>query len=361
MDKTESAQIELIRIICIVSMMWVHVSPGLAVPSLVSGGSLNAVGHFLGNTLGRISVTTLSFVSGYLLWRTAANRRLRDVVRRLAISIYLPTLVWSGAFILLALAKVKLLGLGATSLDGSTGGVWGALNAWAGLTGPTANRSLFFIRDLVLSTLIVHASFPLLRRTPWLIVLIVLPLGFLETLRPLLFRPQILIFVTLGAASARAGLTIPKLSRPFIALPSGFALVITAYLLTIGFPSERLEHLTHNLMGRAGLGFFIFALTGALLAKAEEPVSLHIGRHCFLAYLSHMLVIGVLWVVWQRLIGGAQDPSYILFYLATPPLMMTLAVFWGRALDRAPVVLQILLRGKTVAVTKPDAAAIAPH
>ncbi len=358
MDKTESAQIELIRIICIMSMMWVHVSPGLSVPSLVNGGSLDVVGQFLGNTLGRISVTTLSFISGYLLWRTAANRSLRDVVRRLAITVYLPTLVWSGAYIVLTLAKSKLLGLNAASLDESTGGLTGALNAWAGLTGPTANLSLFFIRDLIVSTLIVHASFPLLRRAPWLIVLMVLPLAFFESLSPILFRPQILIFVTLGAASARAGLTIPQLSRPLIALPCGFALVILAYFLTIRFPNARLEHLTHNLFGRAGLGFLILALTYALRAKTQGWASMDIGRHCFLAYLSHVPAIGVLWVIWQHLIGGAQEPSYILFYLAMPPVILALAALCGRTLDLAPNGLQILLRGKAVAAVKPDTAAL---
>ena len=361
MDKTESAQVDLIRIFCILSMMWVHVSPGLSAPSLVSGGLLDGVGQFLGNGLGRISVTTLSFVSGYLFWITAANRSLRDVVRRLALTIYLPTLVWSGAYLLLTLAKTRLFGLESATPDVTAGSLMNGLNAWAGLTGPTANLSLFFIRDLIVSTLILYMCFPLLRRASWLVVLLVLPLALFDSLAPILFRPQILIFVTLGAASARAGLTIPQLSAPRIAFPCGFVLMASAYLLATRFPDVHHHDVTHDLLGRAGLGFFILATTKAMLLTMKGRAYTHISRHCFLAYLFHAPVIGALWVVWQRVIGGAQDPSYIVFYLTMPPMVMLLAVLCGRTLDLAPVGLQILLRGKTVAAVKPDAMAFVPR
>ena len=352
MNKAESAQIELIRIFCILSMMWVHVSPGMSVPSIVNGGSLDFVGRVLGGTLGRISVTTLSFVSGYLLWQTAANRSMRDVVRRLGASIFLPTMVWSGVFILLIHAKTTLLGLGSTVLDASDasdGGVMGALNAWVGLTGPTANLSLFFIRDLIVSTLVVRTFFPLLRRAPILVVAMVLPLAFFDTLDPILFRPTILIFVALGAVSNRAGLTIPRFAQPRTAVPLGFLFVISAHLIMTNFADVHLTNLAHNFIGRAGLGFFILTLSGAFLVGEGGRSYAYISRHCFLAYLSHVPVIGVFWVVWQRVVGGAQDPSYVIFYLMMPPIIMTLAVMCGRGLDHMPTGFQIVMRGKSVA------------
>ncbi len=361
MDRTESARIDLIRIICILSMMWVHVSPGLSVPSVISGGSMDVIGRVLGNTLGRISVTTLSFVSGYLFWKTAAHRNMRDVVQRLSISICLPALAWSAVFILMALAKVRLLGLSSSSLPATSVGWMAAINAWAGLTGPTANLSLFFIRDLIVSTLIVRLAFPLFRRAPWLPVVMVLPIACVETLAPVLFRPSILVFVTLGAASARSGLTIVGLSLPRIALPAGFLLVISAHLMTANLTDLRFEHLVHNLLNRAGLGFFILAAAHALMANADGRSYAFVSRHCFLAYLSHVPVIGVFWVIWQRVIGGAQDTSYVVFYLLMPPIIMALAVFCGRRLDHAPTRLQILLRGKIVAASGPDPGALAPH
>lgn len=283
------------------------------------------------------------------------------MVRRLALTIYLPTLAWSGVYILLTLAKTRFFGLESASPDVTSGSLWDGLNAWAGLTGPTANLSLFFIRDLIVSTLILYVCFPLLNRAPWLVVLIVLPLALFDSLGPILFRPQILIFVTLGAASARAGLTIPQLSAPRIAFPCGFVLVVSANLLARHFPDVRHHDVTHDLLGRAGLGFFILAVTQALLIAMKGWAYTHISRHCFLAYLFHVPVIGVLWVVWQRMVGGPQDPSYIVFYLTMPPTIMLLALTFGRALDLAPNGLQILLRGKTVAAARPDTVAFVPR
>ena len=64
MNRNESVQIEVVRVFCILSMMWVHASPGLGHPSVINEGVFALVGNLLGQKLGHISVTTLSFISG---------------------------------------------------------------------------------------------------------------------------------------------------------------------------------------------------------------------------------------------------------------------------------------------------------
>ncbi len=241
MDREESLQIELIRVLCILTMMWVHVSPGLSVPSYVNDGPMDPLGLFLGRTLGRISVTTLSFISGYLFWRTAIGRPFSEVVRRLFAGILLPMLVWSAAFLLLAFLKEALVDQPASALDRVQPGFWGLFNSWTGLAGAQANLSLFFIRDLIISTLILRLAAPLISAAPVAALLLTLGLLALPQTAPVLFRPNIFLFMLLGAVVARAGQTITQLSRPGLALSLGLLLT----LLTIAMVKSGLAGQHH--------------------------------------------------------------------------------------------------------------------
>lgn len=66
----------------------------------------------------------------------------------------------------------------------------------------------------------------------------------------------------------------------------------------------------------------------------------------FLCYLGHMPAIGLMWAVWNRVIGGPGDASYLAFYLLAPFASVGLGILSGRLLDRAPSDVQRMLRGK---------------
>ena len=331
MGRQESLQIELVRVLCILCMMWVHVSPGFSFETYVNGGPMNVVGLFLGRTLGRISVTTLSFISGYLFWRTAAYRPWRPVLRRILAGLFLPFLVWSALFLLLAFFREQFIGQPSTALERVAPGFWGLLNAWAGLTGPTANLSLFFIRDLIVASLILRLSVPLVARQPAVAVgLALIVATVLPQTAPVLFRPNILLFMVLGAVAAREGASISSLSRPRYALVGGLLLTLLTVLMAKSGLTERLGiDSAHDLLRRDWT---------ATIAR--------LGRHGFLAYLMHAPLAGSFWVLWRAAIGDANDSSYLLFYLGTPPLCLALAAGLGCFLDNRSQPLQLLLRGK---------------
>lgn len=348
MGRQESLQIELVRVLCILCMMWVHVSPGFSFETYVNGGPMDVVGLFLGRTLGRISVTTLSFISGYLFWRTAAYRPWRPVLRRVLAGLFLPFLVWSALFLLLAVFREQFIGQPSTALERVAPGFWGQLNAWAGLTGPTANLSLFFIRDLIVASLILRLSVPLVARQPAVAVgLALIVATVLPQTAPVLFRPNILLFMVLGAVAARQGATISSLSRPRYALVGGLLLTLLTVLMAKSGLTERLGiESAHDLLRRAGIGLLMLALTRVLLRRDWTATIARLGRHGFLAYLIHAPLAGTVWVLWQAAIGDADDPSYLFFYLGTPPLCLALAAGLGCFLDNRSQPLQLLLRGK---------------
>lgn len=347
MTPQDSRQIELLRVFCILTMMWVHVSPGLSMPSVINGGDFALVGRLLGDTLGRISVSLLSLISGYLFWMRARQLPLGEVAWRRAESILLPALVWSGIYIILAAMKLQISGVPATSILRLEGKVMDALNAWAGLTGPTANRSLFFLRDLFVATLILRLAVPLIDRAPWVALAAALLLGLLgDSLQPLIFRDGILQFVLLGACLARLKVSLSTLSRPSVGLVFGYLFVLagaglgnlqTGWVTGVYLPL---------LLRRLGICFLSLSLTSALVWALRRDARPILGRATFLAFLMHVPLIGILWVPWQRFVGTEREPSYVAFYLTAPFVALAAGYLLDHLLDAAPPTMQLALRGK---------------
>ncbi|MFN6951150.1 MAG: acyltransferase family protein [Albidovulum sp.] len=349
MPSDESRLIETLRVFCIIAMMWVHVSPGIVSPSAVTTGDFALVGTVLGNTLGRVSVALLSFVSGYLIWHRA---RAIPLPRYAAIrfrSLLVPMLVWSALFILLAVMKAPLTGATAHRIDRIDIDTQSLANAWAGITGPTANLSLFFLRDLFVGSLLLRAALPIVTRAPVAVAATALLVAPDRVLEPLVFRAPILQFLVFGAVAARLGYSLTGLARPMVALPIGYLLVSTG-VLSFSHPGNPLLQGLQlpSLSIRAGVCFLLLALTQSLMSAVRGLKLYRVGRHAYLAYLMHVPLFGVLWVIWRALFGDASDPSYVLFFLGSPFAAFAAAIAFGLALDRAPEVLQIALRGRIV-------------
>mgnify|MGYP005845192791 CR=1 FL=1 len=357
MTPQDSRQIEYLRVFSILAMMWVHVSPGIATPSIVSGGQFALVGLFLGDTLGRISVSLLSFVSGYLFWTRARSLPFLTVAWRRFESILLPCLVWSAIYLILAASKITFTGTVASVFTRTDTSPMDALNAWAGITGPTANLSLFFIRDLFVSTLILRSLVPVLDRAPYPLIAAALLMGVLEDrLQPLIFRDSILQFVLLGAGMARLGVSLAALSRPVIGIVGGNLLILAGYGLAEGMPAQgTLYPYLSLLLRRVGVCLLILSLSATLMNARGGNARPRLGRATFLAFLLHMPLIGILWVLWQRFVGNEMDPSYLAFYLFTPFLALLAGYLLDSLLDAAPPTMQLALRGKVrVSRRRPD-------
>ncbi len=347
MQPGESRQIEILRVLCITAMMWVHVNPGLSTPTIVSAGEYHLVGTVFGNTLGRISVSLLSFISGYLIWGSLRHDSLGRLALRRFRSVIVPMLVWSAIFLVLAFAKEWVTGEGANAVADVELRFWPLIDAWSGLAGPTANQSLFFLRDLFIATLILRAAVPLIERAPAVAALAILVLASSDALAPVIYRSNILQFLFFGAIAARLGYTIAQLSRPLVALSLGYLMTVVGFaaITDPGIPELQFLHLP-LLLRRAGIGFLLLAYSSAFLALFPRTTLAGLGRHAFLAYLMHVPAMGILWVAWRELVGDEDQRSYLVFYLGAPVAIFALASWLGQALDHTPAALQLLLRGK---------------
>ena len=348
LDEDESRLIDVVRVLCITSMMWVHVNPGPSVPSIVNVGEFHWIGLFLSDVLGRMSVCTLTFVSGYLFWKMHVFAPLPVIIGRLVRGLVIPMVLWGMVFLVLAFAKAALLGP-STAIEEINSTPLGYLNAVFGLSGHTANESLFFLRDLVVATILLRLMWRVVMAAPLVAVCAVIALTSFVDLQPLLFRSSILVFLTLGAATARLGSGVANLSRPEIAVPAA-AIVAIAYvaIVIIGSRSGTPAPEIAGMLRRIGLMLLALVAARALLFTAAGDALAGAGRHMYLAYLAHVPLFGVAWAVWQHAAGGPLQESYVIFYVASPIVAIGVAVVAGTLIDRAPPALQKLIRGRAV-------------
>ena len=351
--------------ICIFFMLNVHVHPGAGHPSIVSqDGAFWLLGAVLSDTLGRASVAALSFVSGYLLWRKAAGRPFGVVARDKARSLLVPMVAWNLVFAGLLFGRFLVTSRhGDPGRDPSAAGA-DVLTLLTGLNGETANRSLFFLRDLFVASLMMHLLGPLLRRYPLPLLAAIAVLAVLGLGRPVIFRPSIMLFVAAGMVVAQRGwqldtLFIPR-RLPVLVLPFVAALVLTA-VVGDGVVTKA----AGDIFRRGALIGLVLTVAAVLVRRGESRAFVALEPYIFETYLAHATFIAILWGLWEALVGDEFAPSYVLFFLLAPVAAMVFGQGLGRVTDHLPAPLQLLTRGRvagarSVAKDAVDAAAAKP-
>ncbi|HVL20434.1 MAG TPA: acyltransferase family protein [Amaricoccus sp.] len=337
----EGQQIWICRVLCIFFMMSVHVNPGLSGPSLISAGGLTWLGTVWVELLGRTSVAALSFISGYLLVRTAASRPLHVVAGRKLRTLIVPMLTWNLLFCALLVVEAILKDLPADRRL-----VVDPVAALTGLTGATANRSLFFLRDLFVSALIVRLLLPGLRRWPILLLGIAV-VAVLDAAEPLVFRPAILLFVAAGAVAAQRVTVLADLVRPRLVLPAVVLLLLALALSHAGaHDANAILREARNIVLRTLLTIGALAASLGLVATGPGRWLARREKDMFASYLLHAPLIALLWQPWRVLVGGPMAASYLVFFLAAPVAAILAGQWVDAAADRLPPALQLAVRGR---------------
>jgi surface polysaccharide O-acyltransferase-like enzyme len=337
--------ISISRVLCIFFMLFVHVPPGSHTESLANSGDLGWLSTVLVDVLGRCSVPLLSLISGYLLFRLSTPEPI-DLVRKKAARLLLPLLWWNIAYLCLQRAGHIVEGeatLGETLSALTTSDFW--LQDVSGITGQTANISLFFIRDVFVSLIMISiiAKFIKLENAAIILTAYVFVGGELD---PIVFRENILLFATIGAALGNRGASLRALAfhpRVLMTAAGLYALTTIADLIHLDrlMDTDATRAVAYRTIVAVGMLWFALLLTrmpwrGTLAACADLA---------FTAYLSHMITFGVAWFMARAIGLTPMDTLYPLFFLSMPLVAFVVAarldalVRWRRSMQRraAPV------------------------
>lgn len=343
-------------------MMSVHLVPGPSGISFVTAGAGSPIGDIWLGYLGRASVAALSLISGFLLAGTFDRHGVLRIARDRARVLLVPMMVWNliGVAAILAGTRLGLALAEATPQDLLT--PLGLLDGVTGLAGPTVNLSLFFLRDLFASSVLLALLWPLLRRHLGLGLAVVLALTVFDATQPVIFRPAILLFMLAGCALRAWGFGIGDLATRRLAVPGLLATLAVFVLCQMSPGHDPWLAALQNLAKRALLVFAVVALALAIGRNRRlqaffdrlEPVA-------FLSYLGHVLLAKALWIAFAAAGVTLRGPSYLLYFVGAPVLVFALALAVRPLVEALPAPLPLLLKGKAPeAAKRPAAAAPAP-
>ena len=345
-DATVSARINMMRIVLISGIIFVHV-PYDAATSPYAGafGGLDWMRVFLADSLFRIGVPCLSAISGYLLFHRGFDAfDYRRTLLTKASTILLPFLLWNTAFLALVfLAQARGIGFGYLP-DVVNATPREMMNLALTVESWPINIPLYFLRDLLLCLVLSPLIALAVLRYPRTVLALMLAYAVLPIPNGIFLKKSILFGFSFGVAMALHRVDIKRMDR--IALPMVLAVLSIAVLLSIALYALGPEFPVWLDMLRAVAAisgiFGAWALSALLIRTGAGHALSRLGGLSFWIFCGHYPLLILFWMVWNRL--GVDD--YPLFYAASPLIALTILVSTHALARRFAPALHAVLTGR---------------
>lgn len=368
-DQNLSARINLMRILLICGIVFVHVPYSSETsPYLGQFGWFDWFRVFLGDSLFRIGVPCLSAISGYLLFRRGlGDFRFGSVLRSKAKTVLVPFLLWNLGLLLVVLLVQR---------EGIAVGYFPDL--WNSSAGDMANQALavqdypinlplYFLRDLLVCIFLSPLLAALVARAPLitcsgLFLLAILP----DVTIGIVLKKSILFSFTFGIALALHRIETKALDRH--ASIGVLATLLAAVLLATGLYATGSTlplwlNLAGNILSIVGaLGFWL--LSAHLVQSSVGQRLARTGSLSFWIFCAHYPLLVGLWMMWNRVASEAQYPQ---FYVGALMITFVILILSNAIMSRfTPVAYQVLTgsrgrNGQVARVARPTVAAAPSH
>jgi succinoglycan biosynthesis protein ExoH len=358
-DATVSARINLMRIVLITGIIFVHVPYDPATsPYLGQFGGLDWLRVFLADSLFRIGVPCLSAISGYLLFHRGWQAfDYRKTLRTKASTILVPFLLWNTAFLVLVYSA-QSGGIGFGYLPDVVNAAprdWMSLGL--GIETWPINIPLYFLRDLLLCLLLSPLIALAIRHYPRTVLALMLAYAVLPLPNGIFLKKSILFGFSFGVAMALHRVDIKRLDRfaaPVVAAVLAMAVALSLALYAFGPEFPAWLDMLRSLAAIAGI-FGAWALSALLIRTNAGQALSRMGGLSFWIFCGHYPLLILFWMVWNRL--GIAD--YPLFYAASPMLALAILVATHSAARRFLPSLHAILTGRRIG--GPKRLATEPH
>jgi succinoglycan biosynthesis protein ExoH len=345
-DATVSARINMMRIVLISGIIFVHVPHDPATSAYagaVSGFDWMRV--FLGDSLFRIGVPCLSAISGYLLFHRGFEAfDYRRTLRTKASTILLPFLLWNITFLALVyLAQLRGIGFGYLP-DVPNATPREMMNLALAVESWPINIPLYFLRDLLLCLILSPLIALAVLRYPRTVLVLMLAYAVLPVPNGIFLKKSILFGFSFGVAMALHRVDIRRMDR--FALPVVLAVLAMAVLLSFALYAYGPEFpawldMLRAVTAIAGI-FGAWALSALLVRTATGQSLARLGGLSFWIFCGHYPLLILFWMVWNRF--GSAD--YPLFYIASPLLALVILVSTHALAQRFLPPLHAILTGR---------------
>jgi succinoglycan biosynthesis protein ExoH len=306
-----SKRIDILRLGLVIGIAILHVPPHVPMADMVPG-VFSFIKSLLANAVFRSSVPVLTCISGFILFKSGLDRDVRDLVVKKTRTLLLPLLFWNLPIMALLYA-VQAFGVidYPFRLQVYPFEFFPFVDASLGLTGEPVNYPLWFLRDLFVLALLAPIIGMVLRRAPWIGLVLIGAAFWLDLDGPVLMRNTMMINFYLGGMAAHLGWDLEKLDRyaPVLAIVFlGCCLAIVGFRMT---NRSWFSVLAPILVWPASV-WLVNTRIGEAMCRA--------ARHSFFLFLTHGPILLVLWLLYTRVLPAAP---YVVFYVLAPPIVVT--------------------------------------
>lgn len=315
MDTNVSSRINLLRLMLILGIVIVHMPYGpQTTPFIGDNGVADWLRVFFAESVFRVGVPCLSAISGYLMFRKGLSGfdYSRTLGRKMQ-SVFLPFLIWNGAFFALVFAA-QSVGVGQGFLpDLPEANLSQILNLLFALNGEPINLPLYFLRDLFVCIVLSPVLAFFIKRYPVMTLILLLAFIFVPYPIYIVLRKSILFSFAIGMALAIHKVDLKKLDPyavPIVAVfgVSNVALAATLYRYGPDYPmwlmSVRKLFIVIGIPGFWALSaLFIRSSLGQRLSQTKGL--------SFWIFCTHYPLLLLFWMIWNK--SHASD--YMIFYL----------------------------------------------
>ena len=310
MHQDTAQRIAMLRYLMIVGIVVLHTPP--FVPITEIGTSLfEQIKAFFQNAGFRATVPVLTLISGYLLFRSGLDQQWRKLVNKKSRTILVPFLVFNLGLLAAAYALQRGAGI-VTSYDLVPFEARTWLDACLGLTRSPINYPLNFLRDLIVLMLLSPLLGILLRKVPW-IGLVLVSLVFLNDVDELLvLRGLMPVMFYIGGMAAVRQWNLQAMDR-------------YAWLCLLIFLAFCMAVLHWRVTNMTYLGivapFLIWPAASLLHGTSIGRWLQRQSKYSFFIFVAHAPILLASWMAFQKLGSGVP---YVVYWIAAPVVVVTI-------------------------------------
>jgi len=327
-------RIALLRFVMIFGVVVLH-TPEYVPVTEIGHGWFDLFKAFFQNALFRATVPVLTFLSGYLLFRSGLDQQPAKLARKKTASLLVPFLCFNLPLLCLAYVAETIFGL-RLSYDLRTHDLLTWLDAAFGLTHSPINYPLNFLRDMIVLMCLAPLFGLLIRRAPYSGLAAISVLFMTNLDGPLILREVMPLTFYVGGMAAVHKWNICKLDR--FAVPLGGALV----MLCVAIVYFRIANTTFL---RIVSPVLIWPAASLLTRTRFGAWCARMQRHSFLLFSAHAPILLGLWLVFKAL----GRPGYYAVFWTLAPVLVTFCIvqLHGIGLRLAPNLFPLLLGGRS--------------